>query len=177
MFFETFNLYVSSKSFLILIYDKLIINTTTNKFTITIKICLNIYYLLLLINLFIINSIMKTEKNTLKDRIINYESTIFEDYVSRRNEFINNIKNMDINSLSNEQLNNFMHDIKMIIEPIKSSSENIDYYFTNNLVNFEKNNSITELKDFENIITLYQTINLLSLQQTPTPTQTPTLLS
>ena len=120
---------------------------------------------------------MKTEKNTLKDRIINYESTIFEDYVSRRNEFINNIKNMDINSLSSEQLNNFMHDIKMIIEPIKSSSENIDYYFTNNLANFEKNNSITELKDFENIITLYQTINLLTLQPIQTPTPTQSLLS
>ena len=94
----------------------------------------------------------------LKDKIIEYENDIFNEFIEKRNKFINYIKNIDINVLSKEQVNNLIYDIKMILEPIKTSSENIDYIFTN--TEFDKNNSEQDLINIEKVVTFYSILNL-----------------
>ena len=95
---------------------------------------------------------------SLKDKIIEYENDIFNEFIEKRNKFINYIKNIDINVLSKEQVNNLIYDIKMILEPIKTSSENIDYIFTN--TEFNKNNSEQDLINIEKVVTFYSILNL-----------------
>ena len=52
----------------------------------------------------------------------------------------------------------------MILEPIKTSSENIDYIFTN--TEFDKNNSEQDLINIEKVVTFYSILNLnLNLNQ------------
>ena len=95
---------------------------------------------------------------SLKDKIIEYENDIFNEFIEKRNKFINYIMNIDINVLSIEQVNNLIYDIKMILEPIKTSSENIDYIFTN--TEFNKNNSEQDLINIEKVVTFYSILNL-----------------
>ena len=95
---------------------------------------------------------------SLKDKIIEYENDIFNEFIEKRNKFINYIKNIDMGILTKEQVNNLIYDIKMILEPIKTSSENIDYIFTN--TEFDKNNSEQELINIQNVVTFYSILNL-----------------
>jgi hypothetical protein len=78
--------------------------------------------------------------NTLLFKILNYESEIFNQYLSKRKLLIENIKEININELSQRQLLIFINDVKDIIEPIKTSNDSIDYFFTNTL--FNKDDSI-----------------------------------
>jgi len=94
---------------------------------------------------------------SLKDKIIEYENDIFNEFIEKRNKFINYIKNIDMGILTKEQVNNLIYDIKMILEPIKTSSENIDYIFTN--TEFDKNNSEQDLINIQNVVTFYSLIN------------------
>ena len=76
-------------------------------------------------------------------KILNYENKIFEEYISKRTLFLENLKIIKINELSKEQLLNFINDIKNIIDPLKSSICSIDDYFLN--INFTKKNDTGEL--------------------------------
>ena len=78
--------------------------------------------------------------DTLLFKILNYESEVFNKYLSKRKLLIENIKEININELSQRQLLIFISDLKDIIEPIKTSNDSIDYFFTNTL--FDKNDSI-----------------------------------
>jgi len=88
-------------------------------------------------------------------KILNYESSIFEEYSSKRKDLINHIKN--INLLNNDQLLIFIHDLKAIIDPIKTSSEAIDYYFTNE--NFKKNDNIKHFEEINKLMFFYLFLN------------------
>ena len=85
-------------------------------------------------------------------RIIKYESDVFEEYTSKRQKLLDNIKNIDITSLNKQQQRIFIHDIKSIIDPIKTSVSEIDYYFTN--TNFTKTESITNLNFIYRLLVL-----------------------
>lgn len=76
-------------------------------------------------------------------RIIKYEADVFEEYTSKRQKLLDNIKNINIVSLNKNQKEIFINDLKAIIDPIKTSISEIDYYFTN--TNFTKTESITKL--------------------------------
>ena len=80
-------------------------------------------------------------------KIINYENKIFDEYCCKRNQLISHVKNMDLKSLSSSELNIFIHDIKSIIEPVKTSISEIDYYFTN--TDFKKSESIEHFKQIK----------------------------
>ena len=83
-------------------------------------------------------------------KIIKYESRIFEEYSNKRQLLIEHLQNVNIKSLNNTQLKIFIHDIKAIIEPIKTSACEIDYYFTN--TDFKKTENI---EHFQRINTLH----------------------
>ena len=82
--------------------------------------------------------------STLLKDILNYEAKLFEEYSLKRNNFLENLKTIKTNNLSQSQLLIFIHDIKEIIDPLKLSMENMDYYFTN--TSFTKNDSIENSK-------------------------------
>ena len=79
--------------------------------------------------------------STLIYKILNYEKEIFNEYISKRKKLIKNIKLQK--NLNQSQTLNFINDIKAIIDPIKTSLDSIDYYFTN--LNFDKSKSIDEI--------------------------------
>ena len=93
----------------------------------------------------------------LKSKIIDYEQNIFDEFTEKRNKLIQHINKIVLPNLTKNQLDNFICDIKMILDPIKNASENIEYLLTN--TNFNNNNSQNDIKDFQNIILLYSIIN------------------
>ena len=67
---------------------------------------------------------------TLISKILNYESTIFEEYCIKRELLRRSLEHR--NNLTNEQKHILMNDIKTIIDPIKISLETIDYHLLQN---------------------------------------------
>lgn len=92
-------------------------------------------------------------------RVLNYESSIFEEYSSKRKDLIENIKNLK-QPLDQSQLFIFINDVKAIIEPIKTSISAIDYYFTN--TDFKKNDSFLEAQELNNLFYLFLGLRLNS---------------
>ena len=76
----------------------------------------------------------------LLSRILNYEKTIFDDYCLHREKMLEFITKIKINSLDNNQLLNFIECVKGIIDPLKTSTLNIEN-FINNEVNDNFNES------------------------------------
>jgi hypothetical protein len=93
----------------------------------------------------------------LKSKILEYEQNIFNEFTEKRSKFIKNINEVVLSNLTQSQLDNFICDIKMILDPIKSASENIEYLLTN--TDFDNNTSHNDMKDFQNIVLLYSIIN------------------
>ena len=82
-------------------------------------------------------------------KILNYESRVFEEYTRKRTLLINHMKTIQTSKLSRQQLEIFIYDIKSIIEPVKTSILEIDYYFTN--TDFKKNDNLHQFKDISRL--------------------------
>ena len=78
-------------------------------------------------------------------KIIEYESKVFDEYSSKRLSFLEHLKRIETNNLTQGQLLVFISDIKAIIDPLKTSNDAIEHYFTN--TSFKKNNSINDTKN------------------------------
>ena len=92
-------------------------------------------------------------------RVLNYESSIFEEYSSKRKDLIENIKNLK-RPLNSSELFIFINDIKAIIDPIKTSISAIDHYFTN--TDFKNNDSFLEAQELNNLFYLFLGLRLNS---------------
>ena len=64
--------------------------------------------------------------DTLKLKILKYESEIFNLYSLKRIELIDKINKIEINKLNKDQLLNYIENLKNIIDPIKTSISFID---------------------------------------------------
>ena len=78
-------------------------------------------------------------------KLIDYESKIFVEYSSKRISFLEHLKGIETNNLTQSQLLVFISDIKDIIDPLKTSSLAMEHFFTN--TSFKKNNSIQDTKN------------------------------
>lgn len=88
---------------------------------------------------------------TILSKILNYESSIFEEYSSKRKDLIDHIKS--VSNLDNSQLLIFVNDLKAIIDPIKSSISAIDFYFSN--TDFRNNESEIAFKKIKDLYFLF----------------------
>ena len=77
---------------------------------------------------------------TLLSKILNYEKEVFDTYVSKRQGLLEGIQKIEINTLDKSQLLIFIENIKNIIDPLKTSTANIDN-FMNGMCN---ENNFTE---------------------------------
>jgi len=102
---------------------------------------------------------MNNNTNTFKDSILKYEESIFNEYISKRSKLIENIKNLQLNNLDNTQLLNLISDLKVIIDPIKTSIMNIDDHFLN--TSLDNNKSIQNECDLNNLMNLYVLLDFL----------------
>jgi len=93
----------------------------------------------------------------LKSKILDYEQNIFNEFTEKRNKLIKHINEIVFPDLTQTQLDNFICDIKMVLDPLKSSLENMDNILTN--TDFNNNNSHNDIKHFQNIILLYSILN------------------
>ena len=98
--------------------------------------------------------------NTLIDKILNYEKSIFDEYILKRNNLIENLKNLELKNLDNNQLLNLTSDIKLIIDPIKTSISSIDDYFTNSEYSFNNDDSVKSISDLNKLMTLHLLFSL-----------------
>ena len=74
-------------------------------------------------------------------KILNYEASIFEEYITKREKVVSSIKNM--RNLNKNQELVFIHDIKEIIDPIKMSINSMDHYLSNVDFTDQKNINLT----------------------------------
>jgi len=77
-------------------------------------------------------------------KILDYEEKIFNEFIQKRTNLLKNIKNMDLSKLNNNELNNFIFNLKDIIDPIKNVNETIDNLQSNielNNFNFQNNDN------------------------------------
>ena len=109
-------------------------------------------------------------------KILNYENKIFEEYISKRTTFLENLKTIKINELSKEQLLNFINDIKNIIDPLKTSISSIDDYFLNLNLNFTKGND-DDTGDLVNYLFLGYFFTLISSELTELKSESESELS
>ena len=69
--------------------------------------------------------------NLFFERVLSYEQEVFEEYILKRKQLIENIKGFQLKDLTNKQLLNFTNDIKMVIDPIKNTIKGIDHHLSN----------------------------------------------
>ena len=74
-------------------------------------------------------------------KILNYESSIFEEYIMKREKVLYSIKN--VRTLNKNQELVFIHDLKEIIDPIKMSINSMDHYLSNVDFTDQKNINLT----------------------------------
>jgi len=74
----------------------------------------------------------------LLSKILTYEQSVFDEYLSKRNLFLDHLKKTDFN-LNTSQASILVNDIKAIIDPIKTSISEIEFYFTNTEFKNKKN--------------------------------------
>ncbi len=67
----------------------------------------------------------------LLNKILNYEQKVFYEYLANREIFRKRLHQINTNTLTNNQLLIFIHDIKAILDPIKTSTDSI-YHFCQN---------------------------------------------
>ena len=91
-----------------------------------------------------------------------YESSIFEEYSSKRKNLIDHIDSLGV--LSKSQTVVFINDLKAIIDPIKTSISSIDHYFTN--LDFKNNTSTENLQDLNKLMSLYLFLEIYSTDET-----------
>lgn len=97
-------------------------------------------------------------------KIIKYECSVFEEFCLKRKELLEHIKSVKTNELDRKQMMIFVHDIKAIIEPIKTSISEIDYYFTN--TDFKNNESIKQFNFIYTLLCLREYISTEPLDET-----------
>ena len=85
-----------------------------------------------------------------KEQVLNYENDVFNNYTIKRKQLIENITNLQLTDLNKEQMNNFINDLKMILDPIKNTTENIDHYLSNKC--FTNNYSTETLSEMQFMI-------------------------
>ena len=90
-----------------------------------------------------------------KSEILKYENKIFTKYLQKRKLFINVINNFDFNELNTNQLLNFTFDTKIVIDPIKTSIENITQFLKNEKNSFINENSINYDQNLKKILVFY----------------------
>ena len=84
------------------------------------------------------------ESFDLRTEIINYLNSTMNDFLSKKEIFIDSIRTVDIDNLSETQLINFTNDIKAVIDPIKTSISSIDFFINNK--DFLNNESVLHLE-------------------------------
>jgi len=63
-------------------------------------------------------------------KILNYEKEVFDNYISQREKLLHHLSKIKTNK-SKKELLIFINDLKSIIDPIKTSSEQIDFFLNN----------------------------------------------
>ena len=91
-----------------------------------------------------------------------YESSIFEEYSSKRKNLINHINSLGV--LSKSQTVVFINDLKAIIDPIKTSISSINHYFNN--LDFKNTESTENLQDLNKLMLLYLFLETYSTDET-----------
>ena len=86
-------------------------------------------------------------------RILSYEDQVYQEYSTKRAKLLKHISEIDTTALTKEQMCIFIHDVKSIIEPIKTSISEIDYYFTN--IDFKKTESLEHFNQIKSTSVIY----------------------
>jgi len=100
------------------------------------------------------------------EKILNYESHVFNEYIAKRQLMLSNLKKVKLSLLDKNQLDVFIHDMKSIIDPIKTSISEIDYYFTN--TDFKKTDNLKKLDQLKTMSLLYILFNQSETEETET---------
>jgi hypothetical protein len=82
-------------------------------------------------------------------RIIKHESHVFEEYCTKRKLLLKSLSEIKTSKLNKEQLEIFVYDIKAIIDPVKTSISEIDYYFTN--TDFKKRENLIQFNEISRL--------------------------
>jgi len=94
-------------------------------------------------------------------KVLNYESSIFEEYSSKRKDLIKSIKTMDV--LDKNQLVIFISDLTAIIDPIKTSISAMDHYFSNK--NFTDKKSLNDFEELNKLMMYYFLLRCTSFSE------------
>lgn len=86
-------------------------------------------------------------------RVLNYERGVFEKYCSGRQEFLEKINGIDFKTLDKKQKVVFIHHLKNIIDPVKSSTMEISNFLEN--TEFKDENSLNQSNQVNLVYLLY----------------------
>lgn len=86
-------------------------------------------------------------------KVLNYERSVFEKYCTARAKLIDQITTLNFKKLDKKQKIVFIHHLKNIIDPVKSSTQEIQEFFEN--TGFENENSLTQSNEVNLVYLLY----------------------
>ena len=90
--------------------------------------------------------------SVLLSKILNYELEIFEKYCQQRNTFRTFLSTqIQLNNLTNDQLLNFIENIKMVIDPLKTSTRSMESFVEGTLDHQPENDFIVFYLLFGNL--------------------------
>jgi hypothetical protein len=86
-------------------------------------------------------------------KILNYERGVFEEYCDRRQQLLQNVDKIDFKTLDKKQKVVFIHHLKNIIDPVKSSTGEISNFLEN--TEFKDENSLNQSNQVNLVYLLY----------------------
>ena len=86
--------------------------------------------------------------------ILEYENGIFQQYLLQRSKMLETIHSIRLDTLSKQQRLHFIHDVKSIIDPLKTSISSIDDFIKNSPL-FENKSSLQQNNDLLKMIVYF----------------------
>ena len=95
------------------------------------------------------------DKTSCLRKLLEYEETVFQDYLLKRSEFKEYIHKLQ--ELNKEELFVFVNDLKAIVDPIKTSTLAINHCLNNS--DFKNTQSISDHNELQKVLMYYILIN------------------
>jgi virulence-associated protein VagC len=95
-------------------------------------------------------------------KIMEYEQKVFSKYTTMRSQMLKQLNEVNINTLSKDQILILINDVKAVIEPINSSTENIRHLVDNTNSQFSNKESLENTKIFKRLLTYFLLDDLLT---------------
>jgi hypothetical protein len=97
-------------------------------------------------------------------KVKNYEQGVFDEFMAKRNKLLNTIENLNFETLDKKQKIIFIENFKNVVEPLKTSIQQIDTF--NNDTDFKNQENVNTSTQVNFVYLLYLLLFTFSEEET-----------